>query len=306
MNRRDFLKILGLFALSPKKIYAQKNKTKEAVVIGAGIIGCSIAYELSKRGVKVTLIDKNVPGSACSGNSFSWINATYPKKPYSYNLFSQLGINAFHLVQRELSLDIKWNGSLEWSSKIQDQQTLIENVNELKNYPKYTPTSIIGYKKAKKFEPYINFEGNENIVFSKADGAIDPKDAISKMINAIKKNGGTVLNPCKFEKIIESNDLFSKVKTSMGILKSENIIFCNGVDIDKSLNINFLKKSRPGVIIKTKPKKNLINSIVYGPNIHVHQQSNGQLIIGEQITAPTEQNSLNHCLLYTSPSPRDV
>ena len=294
MNRRDFLKILGLFALSPKKIYAQKSKTKEAVVIGAGIIGCSIAYELSKRGVKVTLIDKNVPGSACSGSSFSWINATYPKKPYSYNLFSQLGINAFHIVQRELSLDIKWNGSLEWSSKIQDQQTLIENVNELKNYPKYTSTSIIGYKKAKKLEPYINFEGNKNIVFSKADGAIDSKDAISKMINAIKKNGGTVLYPCKFEKIIESNDLFSKVKTSMGILKSENIIFCNGVDIDKSLNINFLKKPRPGVIIKTKPKKNLINSIVYGPNIHAHQQSNGRLIIGEQITAPTEQNSLNH------------
>ena len=56
MNRRDFLKILGLFALSPKKIYAQNSKTKEAVIIGAGIIGCSIAYELSKRGVKVTLI----------------------------------------------------------------------------------------------------------------------------------------------------------------------------------------------------------------------------------------------------------
>ena len=57
MNRRDFLKILGLLALSPKKIYAQKVKSKEAVVIGAGIIGSSIAYELSKRGVKVTLID---------------------------------------------------------------------------------------------------------------------------------------------------------------------------------------------------------------------------------------------------------
>ena len=187
MNRRDFLKILGLFALSPKKIYAQKSKTKEAVIIGAGIIGCSIAYELSKRGVKVTLIDKNAPGSACSGSSFSWINATYPKKPYSYNLFSQLGINAFHLMQRELSLDIKWNGSLEWSSIMKDQEKLIESVNELQSYPKYTPTSVIDHIKAKKLEPYINFKGNENIIFSKADGAIDPKDAISKMIDVIKK-----------------------------------------------------------------------------------------------------------------------
>ena len=294
MNRRDFLKILGLFAISPKKIYAQKIKSKEAVVVGAGIIGSSVAYELSKRGVKVTLIDKNAPGSACSGSSFSWINATYPKKPYSYNLFSQLGINAFHLMQRELSLDIKWNGSLEWSSAMEDQEKLIESVNELKSYPKYTPTSIIGYEKAKELEPYINFSGNENIIFSKKDGAIDPKDAISKMIDAIKKNGGSILYPCKFEEIIESNDSFSKIKTSMGILKSQNVIFCNGVDIDNSFNKNFLKKPRPGVIIKTKPQKNLINSVVYGPKIHAHQQSNGQLIIGEQITAPIRENPINH------------
>ena len=294
MNRRDFLKILGLFALSPKKIYAQKNKSKEAVIVGAGIIGSSISYELSKRGVKVTLIDKNVPGSACSGSSFSWINATYPKKPYSYNLFSQLGINAFHIIQRELSLDIKWNGSLEWSLSIEDQEKLIESVNELQSYPKYTPTSVIGYKKAKKLDPYVDFKGNENIIFSKADGAIDPKDAISKMINAIKKNGGSVLYPCEFEKIIESNDSFSKIKTSMGILKSENVIFCNGIDIDKSFNVNFLKKPRPGVIIKTKPQKSLINSVVYGPKIHAHQQTNGQIIIGEQITAPIKENSRDH------------
>ena len=294
MNRRDFLKIVSLFALSPKRVYAQKSKAREAIVIGAGIIGSSIAYELSKRGVKVTLIDKKAPGSACSGSSFSWINATYPKKPYSYNLFSQLGINAFHLLQKELSLNIKWNGSLEWSPKLEDQEKLIESVNELKSYPRYSPTSLIGHRKANKLEPHINFKSNENIVYSRADGAIDPKDAISKMIDAIKKNGGSVLYPCKFEKIVETNDSYSTVKTSMGILKSEKIIFCNGIDIDNSFNISFLKNPRPGVIIKTKPHKNLLNSVVYGPKVHAHQQSNGQLIIGEQITAPIKENSKDH------------
>ena len=294
MNRRDFLKIVSLFALSPKRIYAQKSKAREAIVIGAGIIGSSIAYELSKRGVKVTLIDKKAPGSACSGSSFSWINATKPKKPYSYNLFSQLGINAFHLLQKELSLNIKWSGSLEWSLNLEDQEKLIESVNELQSYPRYSPTSLIGHRKANKLEPHINFKSNENIVYSRADGAIDPKDAISKMIDAIKKNGGSVLYPCKFEKIVETNDSYSTVKTSMGILKSEKIIFCNGIDIDNSFNISFLKNPRPGVIIKTKPHKNLLNSVVYGPKVHAHQQSNGQLIIGEQITAPIKENSKDH------------
>ncbi len=294
MNRRDFLKILGLFAISPKKIYAQKNKTKEVIVVGAGIIGTTIAYELSKRGTNVILIDKNKPGSGCSGSSFAWINATYPKQPYSYNLFSQLGINAFHLIEKELSLDIKWNGSLEWALKIEDQSKLIKSINKLKSYPKFSPTEIIGYKKAEQLEPNIKFKNNKSIVFSRSDGAIDPKDAISKMISGIRTNGGSVLYPCKFEKILESNDAFTKIKTSTGILKCQNIIFCNGTDLDNSFSTKFLKAPRPGVIIKTEPTESLVNSIVYGPQIHAHQQRNGQLIIGEQITTPLKESPKNH------------
>ncbi len=294
MNRRDFLKILGLFAISPKKIYAQKNKTKKVIVVGAGIIGTTIAYELSKRGTNVILIDKNKPGYGCSGSSFAWINATYPKQPYSYNLFSQLGINAFHLIEKELSLDIKWNGSLEWALKIEDQSKLIKSINKLKSYPKFSPTEIIGYKKAEQLEPNIKFKNNKSIVFSRSDGAIDPKDAISKMISGIRTNGGSILYPCKFEKILESNDAFTKIKTSTGILKCQNIIFCNGTDLDNSFGTKFLKAPRPGVIIKTEPTESLVNAIVYGPQIHAHQQRNGQLIIGEQITTPLKESPKNH------------
>jgi D-amino-acid dehydrogenase len=40
------------------------------IVIGAGIIGACIGYELAKRGAQVTLIDRDEPGRGCSfGNS---------------------------------------------------------------------------------------------------------------------------------------------------------------------------------------------------------------------------------------------
>src|SRR5690242_13869709 len=40
------------------------------VVVGAGIIGACIAWELVKRGAKVTLVDRDDPGRGCSyGNS---------------------------------------------------------------------------------------------------------------------------------------------------------------------------------------------------------------------------------------------
>jgi len=47
-----------------------KAGSPRIAIIGAGIVGCSIALELRKRGADVTLIDRDAPGQGCSrGNS---------------------------------------------------------------------------------------------------------------------------------------------------------------------------------------------------------------------------------------------
>ncbi|NUZ06627.1 NAD(P)/FAD-dependent oxidoreductase [Piscinibacter koreensis] len=46
------------------------NATPRVAVVGAGIVGTSIAYALGKRGADVTLVDRDEPGRGCSfGNS---------------------------------------------------------------------------------------------------------------------------------------------------------------------------------------------------------------------------------------------
>jgi D-amino-acid dehydrogenase len=49
----------------------------EILIIGAGIIGLSCAYELSKQGVSVTVIDKSEPGSGCSYGNAGWITPCF-------------------------------------------------------------------------------------------------------------------------------------------------------------------------------------------------------------------------------------
>lgn len=51
-------------------IGAASTRQSPVIVIGAGIIGTCIAYELAKRGARVTLLDRDEPGRGCSfGNS---------------------------------------------------------------------------------------------------------------------------------------------------------------------------------------------------------------------------------------------
>lgn len=64
-------------------------------VIGAGIIGVSIAAEAAARGAEVTLIDKNAPGSGTSSTSYAWVNSN-GKEPVGYYELNRAGLEAHH------------------------------------------------------------------------------------------------------------------------------------------------------------------------------------------------------------------
>ena len=56
---------------------------KHCVVIGAGIVGASCAWHLQRNGLKVTLIDPELPGQSCSSGNAACI-ATSGVIPFSY------------------------------------------------------------------------------------------------------------------------------------------------------------------------------------------------------------------------------
>lgn len=55
----------------------------EVVVVGAGAVGCSIAYWLAKRGKAVTLVDRSGPGTGTSIANFGLVWCT-GKEPHTY------------------------------------------------------------------------------------------------------------------------------------------------------------------------------------------------------------------------------
>ena len=60
-----------------------ENKT--VVIIGGGIIGSAIGFQLSSLGNKVVIVDKGPFQESCSAHSFAWVNAS-SKSPIGYHL----------------------------------------------------------------------------------------------------------------------------------------------------------------------------------------------------------------------------
>ena len=286
MDRRAFTKLMGLLALPSSKSFGEIIGNPKIVVIGAGIIGTMIAYELIKKGARVILIDKEIPASGASGNSFSWINATYPKKPFSYNFLSQMGIEAYKNLEREFQFDIKWSGSLEWFEELGQQEKLFAEIKAIKKYPRYTPVSLISSVEAEFMEPKVFFGDENTIVHSESDGAIDTIQAIQMIHNEFERLGGESIFSCEFLKLNEKNGRLNSIDTTMGKFEVDHAVFACGIDTDNNLSIDTSSTPTPGIILKSKPVENRFNKIIVGPGVHIHQQNDGSIVLGEQDGAP--------------------
>ena len=51
------------------------------VVVGAGIVGASLAYHLASAGAAVTIVERSRPASGVTARSFAWINIVHRNAP---------------------------------------------------------------------------------------------------------------------------------------------------------------------------------------------------------------------------------
>ena len=85
-------------------------------IIGAGIVGASVAYNLVKQGASVHLIDRGEPGRGTTSTSFAWLNANQ-KTPRAYFDLNLAGM-AEHRALAESLRRARWyhpDGNLCWA-----------------------------------------------------------------------------------------------------------------------------------------------------------------------------------------------
>ena len=112
---------------------------KNIAVIGAGILGLSVARSLARQGAKVTLFERSHIGAGTSTTTFAWINSN-GKEPLSYHLLNSAAIDEHIKLQQDAKSAVRWlikSGTYEWASNDVDQKRLDQRAQQLieLNYP---------------------------------------------------------------------------------------------------------------------------------------------------------------------------
>src|ERR671910_105772 len=105
----------------------------KVAVIGAGIVGSSVAYWLSEGGAEVVMIDGAQPGSGTTSTSFAWVNANN-KLPRDYFELNVAGMREHGRLHAEMGGGWLYSsGNLIWAAD-EERENLERRVERLRSW----------------------------------------------------------------------------------------------------------------------------------------------------------------------------
>ena len=148
-------------------------KKADIVIIGGGIQGCSIAYNLAKKGAKdIVILEKNTCANGSSGRCGAGIRQQFGTKMNC--ILARESMKTFETLTEELDYDIELNqaGYLMLAYTEKEMSQFKKNVELEQSLG--IDAKVVTPQEAGEIVPYLNQEGILGGTFCPTDGNVNP------------------------------------------------------------------------------------------------------------------------------------
>lgn len=272
----------------------------EVVIVGAGINGCALAYELAKRGKEVVVLEKNYIAYGATGRCGAGIRQQWSAKENA--ILAKKSVEIFENLGDELGYDIglRQGGYLIAIHDEDEMKQAKKNVEMQKSIG--LPVRIIYEDEIREIAPVLNPEGMNAIAatFCPTDGHANPFKTTYAYAKSAEKLGAKIYRFTEVRDIKVSDNKIEKVITSRGEIKTEYVVNCAGAwskEIAKMVGIDMPNKPIRKEALVTEPVKRIFDCMVisFRHGIYFSQQEEGQILGG--IPSPEEKTGY-----YTQPT----
>lgn len=235
------------------------QSSSAVIIIGGGVIGTSIAYYLTKQGIKPTLLEGR---DICAGSSGACDKAIsmQSKNPGLHLDLALESATMFTGLADELAADIEYHHC--------GGMIAIENARQLAIMEKFVerqkshglPVNIISIDEARRRQPALS----PNLVastYSPADAEVSPLKLTFAFAGAARRGGAVLKTGIAVKDLMVKNGRVSGVVTDTGTFSADVVINATGVwapAIGRLAGLEVPIKPRRGQIIVTEAMPPLI------------------------------------------------
>ncbi len=207
----------------------------DVIIIGAGVIGCAVARELSRYKAKVLVLDKeNDVGNVTSMANSAIVHSGYDPVPKTNKAkYNVEGNKMYDLLTKELDVEFKRIGSLTCATNEEEFNVIKGYVSRAKENG--VEVQILDKEETKKIEPFVSDEVIGSL-YAPSAGIINPFELCVALAENAIDNGVELLLD---EEVVDIRKVQDKyvVKTKDKEFESKMVINAAGVYSDKIANM---------------------------------------------------------------------
>jgi glycine/D-amino acid oxidase-like deaminating enzyme len=204
------------------------QKLKRVVVVGAGVMGLSVAWRLAAHGADVTVVEAGDIGCGTSATSFAWVNAS-SKADFipTYFVLNALALEEHHAIKAMGSDWFSATGDVEIAQTEQDAFRLLQKVRRLKDLG--YAAEMLTIEALEALEPGTKLKPEGAAAFYREEGWADVRKMVDGLAGLARGVGAVIVKNDAVLEVLQANGAVSGVRLASGAqLDAEKVVIAVG------------------------------------------------------------------------------
>ncbi len=247
-------------------------KTWDAIVIGAGIIGLSVAIELNKRGLRVLIVEKGEPGRESSWAAGGMlVDCEFETRPEMRELASASAAmypEFVHELQDEsrLKIDLRAIGTIALNRATTGQTAATKLTHDL-------PLTL------HELEPELRIQNLDPLFLN--ERCVDPRDLTAAAIATARHREIDFSSGDHVIEVEIADSKASGVRTNKTRFFSTVVVNCAGAWAGQVGPHAFPTRPVKGqMLCVLLPEKEMVRHVIRTPDVYLIPRSDGRMLIG--------------------------
>jgi glycine/D-amino acid oxidase-like deaminating enzyme len=266
----------------------------DVVVVGAGIIGASIAFRLAAAGARVGVACGGRPGAGTSGASLAWFNSA-DKGPLAYHQLNVAGMAEWRALAEELDAR-EWvhaDGGLAWAAEPAGRAALEAQVARLQRWG--YAVEVLTVAQARRYwapDLCLDPERVREVVCMPDEGWVSAVPVIHRLLEHAARRGAAVETEARVTAVLREGDRVTGIRTAAGEPWSAGIVVdCAGPQADtvaRMAGATLPLRREPGMLLVTEPVPACLRPVVHSPAGTFRPDGGGRILILTELVSRTD------------------
>ena len=200
----------------------------EIVVIGGGVIGCSIAYQLARRGqADVTVIERRRLTEGSTWHAAGLVGQL--RSSASLTGLMRASVQTYQALERETGYATGWRqaGSIRVAASDARWRALKRLVTVAQGFG--FEAELLAPGAARELFPLLSLDGIRGALWVPTDGYADPSQLTHSFATGARAAGVTIVQGCRAEAIERRGRRVTAVLTSLGRIECDTLVNATGM-----------------------------------------------------------------------------